>query len=836
MAPLMDWFSSSIWKRIDITGRRTFGIHHQNVTGDRDAFNSLNYFGEGSKMFTDTGQMTLVGNKVLGFFNFNMTLTDDRFSDPQSKRIWMAYEKSGFQLGYGDLTSVSLLNTNDFARYTKTLSGATFGYNKGRFAFKAVRTETKSAARTRSIQGTNTVGPYYIGDSQIVTDSEEIRVDGTTMKQGQDYTINYQSGSFTFISRMIAPTSTIVISYETLGFNTTPGTVQGAGLSYDFGKAGRIGFTALQQKSGGSSGLSSRTEKWEGQGPPTSPYFLEFDPLPSRPIVVKVNGILQILGADYIFGTDNSGAPIYTIIYFLRPIPTDQEVEFTYTPKPVQTIDGDRSVYGFDYKLPLGSKGFLSYSQATGKLDNGITPMQGTARGIKGEYSFGPYHVHAGIRDVPATFVSVESRSFNRNEKATDFGLEYKKKAYTWGVTATNSDIITQSVDANNNVVFNGSKYATQGAYLNYQPQGTKGITWSLQHNRTQSSYTGYDSKIDTTTLAANKTFGRLNTRLSLDHENGFGPITLSDGVTTKDGAVSLDAIRLNADYTTSKGWFFGTRTSLSRMNSLGKSGNGNDITLSTSYKPIKGPFDFEASYVNSNSGSLSSLGSFQNGSGIGYGGNGFTGSTATSTVLNGGSNYKSFSVTPNYKINSRASLNGRFYQLRQSGSFNSNSETMSYGLGVNWDLGGNTLVSTNVDRSATRFLDLTARTESTAVELALMGNPKGPWSYRIGLNSLISGKTTDYAQDSFGIDGYLRHRLNARSNLSLQFTLGRTSGYLPQSEHFIGAFYEYQLYRNVALVGSYKIRHVLNNDPTITTGAYRSSGFDLELNFNFGS
>ncbi|MCC7229797.1 MAG: hypothetical protein IT203_05340, partial [Fimbriimonadaceae bacterium] len=229
MPPVYDWLRNAVFKKISITGRRSLGIHVHEVSGDKEAFNNLNYYGEGGKRFTDTGQVTLIGNKVFGFFNFNMTLTDDRYTDPQSKRIWLDYRKDGLQVGYGDLTAASLLNTNEFARYTKTLSGATLGYTKGRFAVKALRTESKSSARTRSIQGGNTLGPYFIGDSQIINDSEEIKVDGVLMRQGQDYTINYQVGTITFVTRMIAPTSTIVVSYETLGFNSTAGVVQGAG-------------------------------------------------------------------------------------------------------------------------------------------------------------------------------------------------------------------------------------------------------------------------------------------------------------------------------------------------------------------------------------------------------------------------------------------------------------------------------------------------------------------------------------------------------------------------------------------------------------------------------
>jgi hypothetical protein len=84
-------------------------------------------------------------------------------------------------------------------------------------------------------------------------------------------------------------------------------------------------------------------------------------------------------------------------------------------------------------------------------------------------------------------------------------------------------------------------------------------------------------------------------------------------------------------------------------------------------------------------------------------------------------------------------------------------------------------------------------------------------------------------------LDGYLRYKINRRSNAGLQFAVGRTSGYLPQSDNFFGAFYEHQLYQNVSLIGSYKLRRVTNLNSSLTSGAYRSSGFDLELNFNFG-
>jgi hypothetical protein len=805
----MDWLNRSVLDRISITGRRTVGFHMHSVSGDREAFESLNYYGQGAKQFTDTGNVNIVGNNVLGFLNFNMTLTDDRFSDPQSKRIWLDYKRDGFQLGYGDLSSASLLNTNEFARYTKSLSGAAVGYSKGRLAFKALRTETKSSARTRSLQGANSPGPYYFGDSQVVNDSEEVKVDGVTQKQGEDYTINYQVGA---------------------RFNSTPGVVQGAGIAYDMGKYGRLGFTAIEQRSGGTTGLNSRTDRFQGYESPSSPYILDFEPLPSRPIIVKVNGILQIENVDYVFARDSAGNVVYSIIYFLRAIPAVNEITVVYTPKPLQTIDGDRRVLGFDYRLPLGGKrGFIHYSQAAGELQNGVNPLSGTARGIKAEYDFGDLKLRAGLKDIPADFVTVESRGFNRNEKALDVGLDYRKKAWSWGVGANSSAISFRTPLADGTLRVNESRYANQRAYVGYNPTG-KGITWGLEHNRTQAKYLGEESKIDTTALTASKSFGRLNTRLSLEHQSGVGPISI--GGESERGSLSLDAIRLITDYSTPNGWFFGARTSLSKTKTLGKSGDGNDVTLSASYKPFPGPFDFEAVFSQSNSGSLASLGSFQNGTGLGYG-SGIPG--GNSGFVSGASDYRFLQFTPNYRINSKATLNGRFYQSRSSGIYNSNSETTSFGLGLTWDLGNNTLLTTSFDKTATRFLEVATETDSLAFDAAIMGNPTGPWSYRLGVNSLISGNTTEFAQDSFGFDGYLRYKINPRSNAGMQFTYGRTSGYYPQSDNFFGAFYEHQLYQNVSLVGSYKIRNVSNLDTSLSGGAYRSSGFDLEINFNFG-
>ena len=208
--PAGQWFNKQVFKRINITGQRTVGYHSHSVIGDRDSFNSLNYYGYGGSRLTNTGEMTIRGDKVFGVFNFQMNLVEDRYADPQSKRLSLNYDRDGFDIDLGDIQG-SLLNTNQFATFNKNLFGMSFGYRKGPFAVRAIRSESKGSPRTVSIQGDGSSGPFYLQASQIVNGSEEVRLDGETMKVGRDYTIDYQLGSISFITRNVSPTSTILV-------------------------------------------------------------------------------------------------------------------------------------------------------------------------------------------------------------------------------------------------------------------------------------------------------------------------------------------------------------------------------------------------------------------------------------------------------------------------------------------------------------------------------------------------------------------------------------------------------------------------------------------------
>ncbi len=816
-----DWWTKNIFSKIQLTGYRQLAYHQHQVEGDRDAFNSLTYYGQGEKRFTDTGQVGVTARDVLGFVNFDAVITDSRFKDPQTQRFSLNYKRNGWSADAGDIYG-SLLNTNAFASFSKSLKGISLGYQRGRFGAKVLRSDTKGAARTVSLQGINSTGPYYLASSQIIQGSESVLVDGMPMSLGTDYVISYEIGAITFVNRIIPPTSTILVTYEALDFNSSPGTLTGAGLSYDFGRAGRLGFTTIQQQSRSRGGLSSRVEQFEGFGAASTPYFLQFEPLNTAqyPTTIRLDGVLQIVNVDYAFDVNNK-----SIFYFKRFVPSTSIVDVTYFPKPTSLTDGDRRVVGVDYRIPLKSNGsYLQFSQATGSLLSDVTPLKGSARGVQGLYKFGKWEFTGSARDIPETFVGIETRGFTRNERAVNLGVEYKAKGFRYGGEHVNSDVSSRTTQQDGTFAFSHGRQTRTNAFAEY---ASDKWTYHAEQSRRTTLVPKGETKLDTTSIYASRKYGKLDTRYTLDHQTGMAPN--GAGVASK---LALDSLRFDADYQPTKRWSLGLRTGLSKVRYDGQSGNGHDVTLSTSYRP-NAAWLFDASMTNSDSGAISSLGSFSGS--IGYDGNGFSSGAIGSAFTPDATNLKLWNLHGRYESGGRLNGDFRAYYANSSGSLYTNTETKGFSVGFDYDFGRAHSISLNFDQTETRFLDSTNRSNTRSLGFGFSGRPNGPWGYRLGANIILSGGTSDFAQDVFNFDGTLSYRINNRNQVYGQFNSGRTTGYLPQTEGYAGLFYEYRIWKNLALVGSYKVRNTTNQDPFSTSGAYRSRGFDIELSFNFG-
>ena len=816
------WLKTNILDRIQISGQRVLGYHSYSVSGDREAWETLNLYGQGDKRFTDYGAMSFQGRNVLGFANFQARVETGRYADPQAQEFSLEYIRGPYDVRLGDVQG-SLLNSNRFASFRKSLKGASAGYSKGRFAIKGVFSEAKGSARTVSISGNNSAGPYYLQVGQLVRGSEDVEVDGVPMRLGDDYVINYELGSLTFINRIIAPTSTILVSFEAFGFNSDRGTVEGISTSYQMGKAGKIGVTAMRQQTGSGDALSQRIELLQGAGSPSTPYFLEFEPLLTRPITVRLDGVLQTEAIDYRFDTENP-----TIFYFLRFIPLTSTIEVVYTPAPTQTVVGDREVLGVDYTLPLGAGGQVTYAQATGKLKSTATPLEGTARGVDARYRIGDYALRGSWRNIPDGYVSVETRGFNRNEKAYDFGVRYQKKGLSWDVNHIDSDISVRTTNSSGGVSF--SQQSITNSRFTLTDARRVGTPWNYEAAHQTATTALGNSRLSSARVSTSAMFGNLITHWGVESQFGRGPIT--NGKTTTLSDIALQSLRLSATYPSGKEWSFGAQTSVSHVKAGDEDGLGSDLSFTAGYTPNE-KLNVSLGYSLSDSGALATLGGFQSGFGVGYNGNGFSGGISQGVFTTGVTDFRQLRAVAQYELTDWIGLTGSFYDTRYAGSVSSNTETKSMDIGVDVRFRSGTALIFNLAQSNTNFIGSPQRSEATTASFGVSGRSGHKFGYDVRLNYLLSGGTSTFKQDDFGVDFGATYILAPRHRLNALGRIGRTTGYLPQDDTSFELAYGYQLWRNLNLVGSYKFRDVVNKDGN-PTGAYRANGFDIELRFGF--
>lgn len=829
----LNFIKKSIFDHLNISGQQIVGIHLDSVSGDTTAYDQLTNYGQGGRTVTNTGSLNVAGSKVLGLLNFNYTFADSRDLDPASHRLSLNYSQKGLKVDAGDIYA-SMLGGNQFANFNRQLKGVSVQWSQGPFAIKGLDTVSTSTATTVSFNGNNSPGPYYLQTSQLIADSVRVQVDGRDMRFPDDFRVDAIIGSITFNTLSVAPTSTIVVSYEAAGVNSANGKVIGIGGAYSLGPFGRIGLSMIKQTDPLGDGLSQYVDRYQGYGDPSIPYILQYQPVSTLPITVTLDGVVQIRNVDYQFSSTNP-----TVFYFLRYVPDTSTVTVTYTPAPSQSLRGDRQVSGFDYSLPfgkLGKYGNLNYSQAFGKLSNQAVPLSGTARALSGEFKYKNFRLAASVDDVPPGFVGIQSTTFQRNEKSTTASAEYKVHHLTFTADGSNSAITAQSSDSNGGLIFQNARTTRLDGGVRYAIDNGLNASFDQQHLTALSS--GGPSRADISTLTLSKNLGRLVSHFNIGRTQGFGPI--SNGVSSSNGDVRLNTFGWSGSYDASRGWTFGGRTSISKVSTNGVDGTGQDVSATLNYRSSTGILSlFETSYAFSNSGEIATLGSFQDGLGFGYGGNGFTagynGSVngTTSTGFNaGGTDVRRWNTSAAFNIANRLSLSPSYFVSREFGSVSTNSDTTGYGLAGTWDMHNNQRMTLALDGSRSTFSD-DSRANSLSLDFSVNGHPKGPWNYAVGLGTLLSSGGT-IAQNSFHYLFSLRNLFRANQAIGFDVISTNLTNYEPQTDFQVAAVYEYRIFRNMAIVGKYQIHNVRNLDPTVVGGAYAARGFDVEMNFNF--
>jgi hypothetical protein len=847
----INWLQAQLIDRVKVTGFRRLGFHLNTVSGDRDAFSQGNYGGFGGDRFTDLGILRLEGQKVFGFADFEYTFTDRRFQDPQAQRFRLSYQQSGASIALGDVTG-SLGNSNRFARFSRSLRGLTVGYRQGPWDFRAVTSEERGQARTVSIQGTNSAGPYYLQSNQIINGSERVAVDGVVQVVGRDYVIDYSLGAITFLDpatgagRLISPASTIVASYESFGFNARGGRIRGAGLTYQLSKRTRLGATVMGQDNQGAGRLSTRLEKFQGFGAPSTPYVLQFEPLVGAAVEIRVDGILQTVGIDYRFDAVNRA-----VFFFNRFMPASNNIDVLYTPRPTTTGTGDRETWGIDFDHDFGRGWTLDADYAFGQLKDPVEGRSGAARSLQLRRQGADWSLRAGVRDVPDGFVSVETAGFNRNERAHDIDWVSRLTGrWVMNLSHVNSSIGTRSVVGGTSVV-NRSRFTRTEARFDLGGGGqrlveidpetqapalvgnadlssiagrqTRPSDWraSLFVNRANNRTAFVNTQSDAVGATAQREIGKLRTEFSLQDQ------TLRS---TESARLFTGQARLR--YEDGDAWGATFSTSLSRIRRGGTTGNGRDNTLTVRYRPSD-RFDTEFRITDADAGNLSGLGGFDLGFGSGFGGNGFS-SGATDPILNTAASGRTATLRGNWRMNDRLAVNGFLVYRRTTGNLSSNAETSQASFGLSYEAGAPLTLDLNLTGSRTEFLDSPLRSEASSLDLLLSGNLTPRLGYRAGISYLLAAGTSTFQQDVATYDLSLDYRLGRRDRLSFNAISGTSFGYLPQRDVDASLTYRYQIFESLALNIGYRLRDVRNRNPLVNSGAYRVRGLDITLAFDF--
>ncbi len=828
----LSWLDRNVWKKIVITGNRQLGLHLDSVSGDSSAFQSLTYFGQGGKTFTDIGQMSVNGQNVLGLFNFNLQFADSRYQDPLSSRFSLDFHRKGFAFDAGDITG-TLASGNQFLSFSRQLWGVQVKVIKGRTFLAMLHSVAHGSTQTFSFQGNGSSGPYYLRDSQIIPDSVKVQVDGQQLTFPNDYTVDSVVGAINFTNRIIPATSTIIVSYESMAVNSSDGSIDGLASTYDLGKLGEIGFGIARQTMPGANSLSTVDDRYQGYGDPSTPYFLQYIPLASAPIIIRVDGVIQSPNIDYYFSPSN---PV--VFYFKRYVPSTSTIDVFYTPQPTSNLNGNRTDYGFNYQLNFGKQGkdgLVNYSQAWSTMSSPTQPLSGLARGLTGNYRYKDYNFIANLSDIPDGFVGIQSASFLRNAQDTMLGVNYRHKAVNWGINTDNSYIATRTSDSSGNLTFVHTRSVQDTGFVTMHGAGDS--TWSLKDSEQSSFQSSGSSHANIADLSFSKPMGKLNMILDLNRTAGYGPIESATSLT--QGSILSNAISLRSSFDAGKGFSVGMNSSLSQNDIGGQSTPGEDFSLNASYRTKNNRLNVVTAYDSSNSGQLATLGSFLNGTSAGYNGNGFSGGYSGASPYSngfnaGGTNLHRLSNVITYNANQRLNLSANLALTNQSGTDSSNSSAVGLGLSGVYDLHNNQSISLSLDQNNVAFPSSGSYSNSTAIALNLIGSPKGPWNYSVGLSALLSQGGT-FAQSSLQWQLHCRNRVHRNQALIFDLSTGNVFQYQPQSTLNFALGYEYQLFKNVALIGRYHIQNVINLDPTITTGAYAARGLDFELDFNFG-
>jgi hypothetical protein len=856
-----DAFEQELRSRVTISGRKTMGFHLHQVEGDSASFRDQNYYGQGGQRTTDYTDLSIRVDRLFGLLSFDWRWSNSRYRNPFDTRITWSYDSPNLMLEWGDINAM-LGGQNQLVSFNRTLKGVMGTAKFGRSSLRYITSETKAAARTITIQGNDSPGPYYLQGSQIVDGSERVQVDGVEKRRGEDYTIDYYAGILQFREGMIIPrTSTIVVTYETYAFNSRPSRLDGWRFETNLGKGINLGMSMLSQKVQGGLGLRTRTQQFYGRGAPSVPYDLDFPPLrdSAHPVTVLVAGVPQREGEDYYFD------PVLPYrFYFTRFIPQNLIVQVTYTPlpDPGSTIGGDREVIGIDLTLPLGRVGSLLWNAARSRAQTLGSALEGTAHTLEAKLNFGRLNLNSVYHRIPAEFIGIESVGFRRNETGHRSSLSYQlSRATLFQLNWSQSRVASLNTQQSG---FRASFTDTdiRSYTLSHTPANGFSVNLTRTQNRATSAVSHNQQTVDTLSIGRN--WRNVNLTLGYDRTDAVSRLQGTSGSPTVQ-TYQVQSLRARVDWTVSAQLSLQGTAAVSQVRHSGSpsgaapsDSRARDFSLNASWRPSD-RLEVNYRWSDRDSGTLGGdffgrsrqsgalqlpPSGFQNPWGVGYNGNGFSsGAPLYSGYTYFGVRGKGHDLSIRWTPFDTVSVDLQASIQRAAGDFQTNSEQRALSLGVSYLPFEWLALNATWSKQDVRFLTASGNSKNEYLALSAEIGPLRRWNFTLSfyqmttqsaLSEGVGGTPSAFTQQPIGLAFRVTYTLAENQNLFAEWQRTELRGYLASRDTLFNFGYEYRITRNLSFILSYRFREQLNLDPQYRQYSYRARSLDANLNLQF--
>lgn len=193
---------------LSIKGSRIFSFSSKSLEGTKEGY-TPGVAREESLRINVSGVVD--GTDIDANF-FSTSLLGGFQTASREESVSIKLKRGSTEAYFGDFTP--LMDDLEFAQINKVLSGLQIAGGDEKYGFKLIASSPKGRSRFKKMYGDGSQGPYNLGDSPIVINSERVTVDNELQKRGNDYEIDYQAGTITFKQKTINSISIIEVNYD----------------------------------------------------------------------------------------------------------------------------------------------------------------------------------------------------------------------------------------------------------------------------------------------------------------------------------------------------------------------------------------------------------------------------------------------------------------------------------------------------------------------------------------------------------------------------------------------------------------------------------------------